>query len=394
MNRKKIFIVCFCISVFLIGIISQDKKTSLNQQREKILQEIKITNKLLEETSKKKGSNLNKVQLLNSKIDKRKSLVEVYNSEILQIEQKIIEREGTISRLEEELNKQKVLYADFIKYSYKNYNNYNASIYLLASSDMNQFYVRKKYLEQLKEARKNKILLIKKIKEKIVEELVNLEKEKIDKQKMLNGFETEKTILTKEMKNREEAIKILEQEENNLRKELSEKRRIEEELSSKIEALIRSEAKKDSYTALTPEQKIISVDFEKNRGRLPWPTLQGVITEQFGEHEHTGIKGVRVRNNGIDITTVENEYVRSVFSGQISKIFAIKGANYTVIVRHGSYYTVYHNLSDIKVNVGDVVKTKDIIGKVPKGKEGGSSIIHFEIWKGLEKLNPEEWISK
>lgn len=394
MNKKIFYIIPTLYFVFFILAISQNKKQTLNQQREKILNEIKLTNQLLEETSKKKGSNLSKVQLLGSKISSRTSLLESYKLEIIQIEEQILDRNNTIDKLEIELNKQKELYADFIRYSYKNFNNYNASIYLLASSDMNQFYMRKKYLEQLKDARKDKIVLIKKIKNKIQSELEKLENEKIAKQKLIFSLEHEKNILTSEKFNREQAVKLLEKEERNLRDELNEKKRIEGEISKKLEDLIRSETKKSTFTALTPEQKIISSDFEKNKGRLPWPTIQGIVTEKFGEHEHEGIKGVMVRNNGIDITTVENENVRCVFSGEISKIFAIKGANFTVIVRHGSYYTVYHNLSNVRVNVGDIVKTKDILGKVSKGKTGESSIMHFEIWKGLDKLNPEEWISK
>jgi septal ring factor EnvC (AmiA/AmiB activator) len=395
MNKKLFYIIPLYFFICLATVISQSKKQSLDQQREKLQKEIDLTNKLLDETSKKKGNTINKVQLLGSKISSRTSLMQVYQSDLARIEQKISDHQSTINKLEQELSRQKSLYAEFIRYSYKNYNNYNSSMYLLASTDMNQFYMRIKYLEQLRNARKEKIVLVKRIKQKIASELASLEKEKIEKEKLITSLEREKSTLTAEKKSHEEAVKQLEKEESTLRKELSEKKRIEEEINEKIEALIKAETKKGANTiSLTPEQKLISADFEKNRGRLPWPTIQGVVTDRFGEHEHPVIKNVKVRNNGIDITTVENENVRCVFNGEVSKIFAIKGANYTVIIRHGSYYTVYHNLTNVRVNVGDVVKTKDVIGKVSAGQNSQSAIVHFEVWKGLEKLNPEDWISK
>jgi len=126
---------------------------------------------------------------------------------------------------------------------------------------------------------------------------------------------------------------------------------------------------------------------------LPWPTEQGVITEHFGEHDHPVIKNIKVRNNGIDITTVSDSRARAIFTGDVSKVFTIKGANTTVIIRHGNYYTVYHNLKGVNVHPGDKVTTKQIIGKVYSDVKTGETILHFELWKEMEKQNPEEWLS-
>jgi murein hydrolase activator len=126
---------------------------------------------------------------------------------------------------------------------------------------------------------------------------------------------------------------------------------------------------------------------------LPWPTKQGVITEFFGENEYADMKNLKVRNNGIDITTVGNSYIRAIFKGEVSAIFAIKGTNSTVLIRHGNYFTVYHNLVNVRVKVGDKIETKEIIGNVYQDKNTGESIVHFEIWKETDLMNPVEWLS-
>jgi murein DD-endopeptidase MepM/ murein hydrolase activator NlpD len=394
-NEKNIlkFLSSLLALFLLIIACPQEKKEELASQRELLLKEIDYTSKLLNETEEKKSVNIEKVQLLSKKILKRWELIRLYEIQINELNEKIYDRERSIKMLERELKTQKDAYAGFILYSYKNYDNYTKGLYLLASKDLNQLYLRKKYMEQLSLARKDKISLIKKLKLKIQSEINVLIKEKLQKEASLNAIQKEHAQLASEKISRERQIKALASEERRLKQLIEEKKRIEKEIATKIEELIKAEAKKGTKTKLTPEQVLISKDFEGNRGRLPWPIRQGVITEHFGEQNHPVIKDLVVRNSGIDIATNSGENARSIFDGEVSKIFAIKGANYTVIIKHGSYYSVYHNLYDVKVNVGDKVKTKDIIGKVSKNSSGDAGLVHFELWKGLEKLNPEDWIS-
>lgn len=373
--------------------LQAQKKEELYKQREKLQQEINYAEKLLESTSKKKGQRLNDIKVLNTKIRNRQKLIDNFLTELRIIENQIEDRNQSIKKLEVELVKQKILYADFIQYSYKNHNHFSTAVYLLASDNLNQFYLRKKYLEQLKNARVSKIELIAKIEGRITLEIKELESDKIIKEQSLSKLRDENVRLANERKRNETNIKILSGEEDELRKKLNDKKRIEAEIKSRIEALIREEAKKSKFAKLTPEQQLLSDDFVKNKGRLPWPTRQGVITEKFGEHWHPVIKGVKIQNNGIDITTLQGEEVRAVFNGEITKIFRIPGAKYTVIVRHGSYYSVYHNLNNVNVSVGEKITTKSSIGSVSSNTDGEESIVHFEIWKGSEMLNPEDWIS-
>ncbi len=394
-DKNRILICSFIL--LLVGtnlLLCQSKKDELYSKRKKLQDEISFTSKLLESTSKKKGLRENQVRLLDSKIKKRQELIRNFQSEIAVIEKKIDDRKLSIIQLENELIKQRKLYADFILYSYKNHNHFSMAIYLLASDNINQFYLRKKYLEQLKNARVSKIELISKIESRINFEISELDKNRIDINNSIKKMQNEKLNISIEKRKKENSIKDLLGEENALKQALKDKRKIEEEIEKRLSELILEEAKKSKYAKLTPEQELVSADFIKNKGRLPWPTRQGIITETFGEHWHPIIKGVKVKSNGVDITTVEGEVVRSIFSGEVSAIFKLKGTEYTVIVRHGSYRTVYHNLVNLKVGIGDKISTKTTLGYVSKGKEGEDSIVHFEVWNGIDILNPEEWISK
>lgn len=378
---------------FTLSGVSGQMKEELYEQRKKLQQEIDYAEKLLISTSKKKDQRLNTINILKAKINNRERLIDNFIMEIRVIDNQIQDRNHSILKLNEELARQKKLYADFIRYSYKNHNHFSTAIYLLASDNFNQFYLRKKYLEQLRDARVSKITLIANIEIRIASEIRVLEHDRLAKEKSLSKLRDEKVRLANEKRRNENNIKVLSGEETELRKKLREKKKIEEEIKRRIEALIREEAKKSKFAKLTPEQQLISDDFVKNKGRLPWPTRQGVITEKFGEHWHPVIKGIKTQNNGIDITTLQGENVRAVFSGEVTKIFRIPGAKYTVIIKHGSYYSVYHNLNNVSVNVGDKIATKNQIGSVSNINNGDDLILHFEIWRGSEMLNPEDWIS-
>ncbi len=384
-NRFLSFSIILALSLIFILTRAQTRKDKLNSKREKILKEIEYSTKLLNSTSDKKGETIQRLRIIDKKLTQRQQLIDLYKEQIKNITLQVKEKESRIKKLNIELDNQRRLYAEYIYYAYKNNNDYNTIVYLLASSTLDQFYLRKKYIDQLREARVKKVNLVKAITLRIDYEVKTLIDDKEEKKKSLKMLSREQRNLAEEKTDRERKVTELAQEEKALRLEIKQKKKVQGEIEKMIESIIREEAKKNSFSAMTPEQKLISDDFEKNRGRLPWPTRQGIITERFGKHRHPVIKSFETFNSGIDITTIQNEYVRAIFKGTVSKIFSIKGANYTVIVRHGSYYSVYHNLTEISVNVGDNLKTKDIIGKVSSRNKDNSSIVHLQPLKLLSK---------
>jgi len=394
-NRKKtIWIIISFVFLFTGNALEQNsKREKLEIEKSKIEAEIELMNKLLNDTRNKKENTVNEYKLLNRKINSRNNIIEKLNKEISIINKEIAENENTLKLLQDDLKKAKEEYSNLIYYAFKSSNHHLNFMYLLASEDINQFYLRLKYLQQYKEYRIKQMTLIKKLNFVIEEKLLNLNKSKIEKIKVINEKLVERANLKNEIDEADKILNVLKGKEGDLEKELNEKRQIAKKLEKEIESIIREESRNNRFASLTPEDRIISDDFAKNRGLLPWPTKQGVITEFFGENEYPEMKNLKVRNNGIDITTIQNSYVRSIFKGEVSAIFAIKGTNSTVLIRHGNYFTVYHNLVNVRVKIGDRVDTKEIIGNVYSDRKTGESIVHLEIWKETELMNPLEWLS-
>ena len=126
-----------------------------------------------------------------------------------------------------------------------------------------------------------------------------------------------------------------------------------------------------------------------------WPVERGIVTAHFGVHQHPVLKYVTEENKGIEITSNGKVMARSVFKGEVSAISVIAGANITVIIRHGTYLTVYSNLVNVKVRKGDKVDTKQEVGEVyADPRADNNSVLKFMIFEQKSALDPELWISK
>ena len=144
---------------------------------------------------------------------------------------------------------------------------------------------------------------------------------------------------------------------------------------------------------MTPQDLPLSKEFNSNKGSLPWPVLQGDVISRFGLQPHPIDPKVKIDNNGIDIRTNENSQVMTVFEGEVVQAFYLANTQWTIIIRHGEYFTVYSNIVEAYVASGQSVSTKQIIGKSYTDDTKGVAKVHLEIWKGTLKLDPELWLA-
>jgi septal ring factor EnvC (AmiA/AmiB activator) len=143
---------------------------------------------------------------------------------------------------------------------------------------------------------------------------------------------------------------------------------------------------------VTPETKELSDQFEGNKGRLPWPVEKGTISGGFGITAHPYLKGVTIKNDGVDISTSQGAEVRAVFKGKVSGVFAVQGYGKVIILRHGEYLTVYSNLAEVAVSKDASVSLKQKLGRV-ETSDNGKTFINFQIRKGSLTLNPQSWLA-
>ena len=372
----------------------------LRKKKEKTNEQIKYTTRLLDEAKKNEKKTLNKYNILNKQIELRTTLITGINSEVGVLAEFIDQNVWLVNSLNSDLEELKKEYANMIVFARRNQTNYSKILFLLSSDSFNQAYKRLMYLRQYTEYRKKQVELILWIHDLIEVKVNDLQRRRSEKETLLHSKKKEADQLNKEKKQQGKYLTTLQQKQKDFEKKLREQQRIEAQLSREIQHIIEDELKKaqksgKSSYEMTPEQKLVSGQFEQNKRRIPWPVERGVITDHFGVHQHPVLKNIQVKNNGVDISTAQGSIARSVFAGEVSRVFMVTGGNAAVIIRHGKFLTVYSNLVNVQVKSGDKVSIKETIGTIgTDSDDGDKTVLKFQIWKENEKLNPEEWIAK
>ncbi len=193
-------------------------------------------------------------------------------------------------------------------------------------------------------------------------------------------------LAAKNAKEREAAErKVREAEEHRLAAE----RKAEQEAREHAKEV--ASARKEAEAALIApsEDMRITGSFESNRGRLPMPITGSYrVVSHFGQYNVEGLKNVTLDNKGVNIQGEQGAMARSIFDGEVSAVFSF-GGTMVVMVRHGSYISVYCNLSSVNVHKGQKVSTRQTLGRVAP-----DNILQFQLRKETQKLNPESWLGR
>lgn len=406
------FLLLF-ISIILAVSVNGQSLDELRQKKQKTNEQIKYTTKLLEEAKKNQTKTLNKYNILNKQIELRSTLITGINSEVTVLSGFIDQNAWLVASLNSDLDELKKEYAKMIVFAQKNQTNYSKLLFVLSSNSFNQAYKRIMYLKQYSEYRKRQAELIQWIRDLIQVKVSRLQLQRAEKEVLLQTKKQEADKLTKEKKQQGQYLTTLQKKQREFERKLKEQQQIEAQLSREIQKIIEEEVRKarqreqekakqtgkpstgTTKYEMTPEEKLASGQFEQNKRRLPWPVERGVITDHFGVHEHPVLKNIQVKNNGIDISTVQGMKARAVFAGEVSRVFMVTGGNYAVIIRHGKYLTVYSNLINVQVKSGDKVSIKQTIGTIGTDTDDESkTVLKFQIWRENEKMNPEDWIAR
>lgn len=391
---KRFLLINIVLFSFLLTATAQSKK-DLEDQRKKTLEEITYVDNLLKETEKEKKESLNELKIIGKKLNLRESVLKGLQDEIMLINRRIDLNTLAIEMMESDLTILKQDYEKAVISSFRASKGNSEIGYILSASNFNQAYKRLKYLQQITKFRRQESEIIQELKSEIEVSQKKMEEDLVRISELKTREEQQKYLLQGEQDKQQNVVKSLSKKEQQLQRELEEKKRIAKRIESEISKLIAEERKKTAKSDVTPEMRLISDNFLENRGRLPWPVEKGIITSHFGVQSHPVLKYVTEDNIDIEITSSGNTPVRSVFKGEVAKVFSIRGANMAVIIRHGKYLTVYQNIVNVKVKVGDKVETKQEIGKVFNDTENGDkAILKFMVFEETLKMDPELWISK
>lgn len=450
--HSRIFLTVVSLLIVIFSIQAQSVK-ELEIQRKQTLQRLETTSKMLKETKSSKRSSLTKLTIINKNINERKALIKNISSEIGQLDVQIFQLDNEKTKLESKLEILKHDYAKLVEEAHLNQSFYTKVMFVLSAKTFDQSFRRLRYLEEYTDYRKSQVQEIEKVKVEITHKNDSLMVHKTTKEKVVQQKETESKKLSKDEKNEKVLLTDLQKKEKKLRADLKIQQKKASDINNKIEKIIAEEIRKadakrladkkrvaserassermaseakaktssstksnnkslsknatkseikaptnvtsSSVSALTKEESLLTGNFERNQGRLPWPTANGFISGHFGIQQHPILTHVTTNNKGIYIQTPSGSNARAVFDGVVTQRFSIPGSNNAVIIQHGNYRTVYANLTQIFVREGEKVSAKQSIGKIYTDDDSGNKTeLYFQIWKDKNLQNPERWIAR
>lgn len=429
--RISVFLLVLLISISSFAQTARIKQ--LEEQRKQALREISNTDQLLRDTKKTTSNLLDRVQLISNQIFSRQKVLTLLEQEVNGIGAEQSQIENDIVRLESDLKEKQKNYAKAIDAMQRNRRSENKLLFVLSGKSLTESYRRMRYLSEYSDWRAKQADEIKEQSEKLKERKQALAKVKVEKTALLGLRTNEQTNLKKEEENYKVEVNEAQQKQKDLQKILSQKQQQAQALDRQIAKLIAEEVARQEREAkrreeerlraeaaakkaaastgakttttprtttsrstvtkapATPENVTLSNNFASNKGRLPYPISGNyTITTRFGSHQHT--KFVTTSSSGIDIRSQAGAEAKAVFDGEVTYVAAIPGYNTCIIVRHGNYYTFYGNIQSIYIKQGDKVKTGQTLGKVYTDPDTGYSEIHFQLWQGTTKMNPEPWL--
>ncbi len=398
------FILFIFFSLCFASSYAQKTKAQLQKEKQRNLEKIKETEKILTETSAQKKNSLGELTALNRRIEQQESLIKSIKSEISLLDGDIDENNQIIEALERDVTKLKEEYATMLFAAQKASGKVDKLTFLFSAESFDQLLMRLKYMEQYSKARKDQAEAIAKVQNILGDQVKLIEGKRQEKKSLLADEEKENNQLADLKGKQRTLVRTLEKEEKKLKRDLETTRKAVAELDELIAKIIKEEIeraarearerelkkKNNEPVAVAPDVVALSNSFEGNKSKFPWP-VSGFISQKFGNQRHPVLKGIEIQSDGINIQTQQGEQVKAIFGGEVRAVAFIPGIGNTVIVNHGDFFTVYSGLREVAVKKGEKIAISHQIGQVISNAEGISEL-RFKIYKNTTALDPEQWL--
>lgn len=406
------------VAFFCVGLVpaqNSKKVQSLKKQQTTALQNIKNTNQQINKTQKTQLQALHRLEAISTEIAHINDSIKTLNAEMARTMEQEKQLTAEIADLERSLAAKKESYAKAVRsMTVRRDNRYDALMFILSASSLDQAYRRFRYLQEFSSWRKQEAKEIVKQRDDLNQRRTELLRVRKAQGEVLALRTAASQQLIRQQREQRTLVAGLRKKERTLKQELKKQQQQADALGRRIQEVIEEEARKAAEAAaakkknsatkpstqagyqMSKDEEQLSRNFAQNRGKLPTP-LSGRyrIIAHFGTQQHPDLKYVKINNQGIDMQTQPGTKARSVFDGVVTSIFVMPGYNTSIIVRHGEYLTIYSNLSTIYVKTGDRVKTGQELGIIYSDpEEDNRTVLHFQIRKETTKLDPELWLKK
>ena len=422
LNFKYFFITFFM--VLMSTLLPLSAQNDLKTSKSKLLKEIKVLNKQIESLNSDKKGTEQRIALVTQKITFREDLIKVYRKEIKVLSGQITTLNDSITAIHNHISHIKQNFSELLRSFQVQQSTSNNWLFILNADNLQQAYKRYHYLKQYSDYRKTQVADLLQKSELLKSKKSELDKRKSQKVKLESENKQQSSSLIKDKEDLNTSLGKINLKKQDLLAKIRAKKKKAAAIEKQIREALRREralakkraeeaakkknksgnsspksgsTKKEIVFGDTPQGKLVSKQFSGNKGKLSWPVKQGEIHHKFGPYHPKGLPNITFDVKGLEISTPLNEKVQAIFEGKVSAIFIIPNGTKGIVLRHGSYVTIYANLKEVYVKEGDFVKVNKVLGKVAS-EDATFGLLDFQIWieyQNSEKnLNPQLWLRK
>ena len=384
--------VILTVMLATLSVSAQDISRQ-KERKKQIEEEIDLIDKQLATNRDKRQESLNTLILTRRKLNARKELISQLDDDIRGYDMSIESTDRLIHRLNARLDTLMEYHAGLIRGAYKTRDTQVWLIYILSSKDISQGLRRWSYLKNISASVREQALQIEDTRAQLQTENQRLSELKARSVNTRQEREKEREILSEEERKMNNMVIQLSKEEKTMKKQLEQMQKEVERLNKEIERILAEAVRQQQSDKGQSVDYALSAKFGENKGKLPWPVKGGIVIQKFGQTYHPVFKQLKMPpyNNGINISASAGSNANAVFDGVVKQILVMPGYDQCVLVQHGEYFTFYCKLRQVFVKRGDTVSTGDRIGEISLNEDGNAEL-HFQLWKGTEKQNPENWL--
>lgn len=389
----KIFSAVLLLLVSASGAYAQDTRAQ-EEKKARLEREIAIIDKQLAENASQSSSMLSDLTLIRKKISNRKALVTEADREVKRYNDSIYLTNREIHRLQVRIDTLTSHYSRLVMSAYKNRDARVWYMYMFASENLGQAFRRFGYFRNLSSQMKTEAQRIKGMQEELNRQKERLARMKKESEAVKAARQKEVDQLRKDESKADTVVKRLQKDRKKYQNQLAAKKKEVNALNREIARIIAQAMKTDDQKKKDKERAPVDMkldgEFANNKGKLPWPA-EGPVMSRFGKQYHPVYKSLELPpNNGVDIALSKGTDVKAVFDGVVTQVFVMPGYNQCVLVQHGNYFTLYCKMKSVSVKAGAKVKTGQTLGTIDT--INGQTQLHFEVWKGKDPQNPEQWL--
>lgn len=427
MLHRQLFITILSLLMAAMSLCAQSSK-NVRKQQQRNRQEIEQAEKKKRANAATVEKSLKQLNLLDGQIGDLNRDVYRLNRRVDSLTAIITPLRDSVNTLDRHLDEMCARYATALRRSQANRKSMNDIAFVFSSSSFTQAWERYRSLRQFSRWRAGKAAEIvaartelngrreqldslvnrnHKVLQRIDQQRLEVEKKKTQTDQLVKSLKSQSRQLDQIIKRRQaEAVELDRKLERALAEEMRqreeqerrerEKRQREEQKKQQADGQQGKPQKQQPAEPVELPVSPLTGSFESNRGRLPYPVRgQYTVVKKFGRQQHPRLPKVEINSTGIDIEATTGATVQSVFSGEVSQIFKLAGYNNVVVVRHGDFVTVYANLASLSVKKGDNVTGGQALGKLYVDRaDSDRSILHFEVRREKDKLDPEAWLKR